>query len=214
MGESCGEGFDILAMARTNHEAAVRDAAMAAIRRDPKWGSVIAEYLVKLTDGYYSQEFQDVLFQNDRRNPITWETAFAFGMIHSAIFDGDVAMVRVAVGSEPHADRLAEKNNDALAYISSPFGAIFHGGHGDSDGTLSWSERIRATVTIGKDDLSQEASEDTFESGSAPLEVGTTAMSRTWLHLARERCLARWPYGAERITLLLVRNEKLWRPKW
>lgn len=43
----------------------------------------------------------------------------------------------------------------------------------------------------------------------AALEVGATAPSRTLLHLKEEGILARWPYGSDRIWLIV--NFDHWR---
>lgn len=191
----------------TVHEQAMEQAAMDAVREDPSgWGARLSTTVVKLTDGYYDKTLQDVIFQHHWRTKITLDVAYAFTIIHEAIFNGDVVFVRIPVGTVPSSDSSTERNNGALQKISAPFKARFSGGPGDQDGSLSWSAPIDA-VSAATPKLDTVV----VPPGSAPLEVGTTKASRTWLHLAQERCLARWPYGLDRIVLLVVLNKKLWR---
>src|SRR5690606_39295719 len=46
--------------------------------------------------------------------------------------------------------------------------------------------------------------------GLLPLEVGYTDGSRTLLHFAQERGVARWPYGSDTIYLYKVIDDTLW----
>lgn len=191
----------------TLHEDAMEQAAMDAVRKDPSgWGARLSNTIVKLTDGYYDKTMRDVIFQHHWRTKITLDVAYAFTIIHEAIFDGDVVFARIPVGAVPSSDRSTKENNNSLQKISGPFKANFYGGPGDQDGSLSWSVPIEAVSAA-----SQKLATVVVPPRSAPLEVGTTKASRTWLHLAQERCIARWPYGLDRIVLLVVVNEKLWR---
>jgi hypothetical protein len=42
-----------------------------------------------------------------------------------------------------------------------------------------------------------------IQPGEAPLEIGSSLPSRTWLHLREDRAVARWPYGHDSFMLFV-----------
>jgi len=126
-----------------------------------------------------------------------------FAIVHSWIASGHVAVTEVEVGEEPHPDRERRANAKALASLPEPFTASVNPGH-DGDGEVAWPEPIRVAAALP--DLVERRHADgrvttrslhyMLPSGWAPLEIGSTLPSRTWLHLVTyRRTVARWPYG-------------------
>jgi hypothetical protein len=76
----------------------------------------------------------------------------------------------------------------------------FQGGSQDADGYIQWEGK--AVLEFNQD--AQPAGNWLSENGRASLEVGYTHAVKTLCQLRTERKLARWPYGADRITLLEV----------
>lgn len=163
---------------------------------DPKATQILVEITKNLRDGSYGQDYVDAIFQKYRSTYDVYD-ALKFGQIHQDIMSGRILTVTIELGSCPHKDYEAEKNQMALMGVekSGPFSATFTGGLGDNDGFLSWSEPIyMVRLSDNKEIL--------IKPGRAPLEVGYTNVETTFNHLQSELWLARWPYHSENITLL------------
>ena len=76
----------------------------------------------------------------------------------------------------------------------------FWGGLAYDDGYIEWEGNANFWVyRDGKCDHSVE-----IPGRRVPLEVGYTMPERTLSHLSSERSLARWPYGSNIITILIM----------
>ena len=115
--------------------------------------------------------------------------AYAFGQVYAKILAGNITLTPIHLGSCQSGDARTEENNAKLMGLPSPFKAFFRGGSGDNDGSFSWTEQL----FIGELALDPQ---------EVPLEVGYTRPLTTLWHLQHERCLARWPYGHDKIWLL------------
>lgn len=133
-------------------------------------------------------------------------------MVHAAMFSGQISVVTVETEGFPCPDADVDGNNRLISDLPEPFSAKFYGGLKDQDGYVEWSEPIRTVATVGHADLTQTSSRVMVDPRSIPLEVGYTKASRTFLHLAQERALARWPYDSDKITIMVVLDDELWRP--
>jgi hypothetical protein len=107
------------------------------------------------------------------------------------VASGRVARCRVEVGQKPSADADRVLNAFALDQAADPFTAELdvEQNNGDADGSVSWSEPITLNRGFGGDLVTVDPLRD------APLEVGYTCASRTWLHLFEGGSVAHWPYG-------------------
>lgn len=117
--------------------------------------------------------------------------------VRRAVAEGLVAIARFPVGRTPSRDRDAEANAGVLttALPGCPTVAPDRGPGARNDGTWAFpgGERQlndRATLRVS--------------ALCVPLEIGGTDASRTFLHLAEDGCVARWPYGSDEVTLLVV----------
>lgn len=116
--------------------------------------------------------------------------AYGFGQIYAGICARRITITPISLNATPSEDAPIEKNQAKLAGLPSPFKATLRPGKEDDDGNLAWDE----TIFIG---------EHTLDPKSVPLEVGYTRPLTTLWHLHHERGLARWPYGHEKLWLLL-----------
>lgn len=82
--------------------------------------------------------------------------------------------------------------------------------NGQGDGVLTWDGPIRVGLCTGL--IAHHDDGNTYPlpvffaipPGRAVLEIGSTKPGRTWSHLIdRNTSLARWPYGCERIRLMV-----------
>lgn len=117
--------------------------------------------------------------------------------VAAMIARGDVSACQIEVGHEPYADQRRDLNAGALDHLCPPFTASVSPGH-HGDGYLSWSESI-VTDRLGGDEAQVP-----IEPWHAPLEIGDSLASRTWLHLAEEGAVARWAYDEDCIHLLVL----------
>lgn len=116
--------------------------------------------------------------------------AYVFGQIYAGLRAGCITITPIYLGLEPSSDAQLNKNQTKLAGLPSPFTATIQNGGGDNDGEFAWTE----TIVVGTVEL---------EPRHVPLEIGYTRPLTTLWHLHLERGLARWPYGHDRIWLLM-----------
>lgn len=109
---------------------------------------------------------------------------------------GDLLYAMIPLRSAPFRNKQVAKINAVLAEIPSPFSASFVS-RVDNDGLLGWADPIQ---------MEHPASRTTkrCKAWSATLEVGSTRVSTTWLHLnTRSGAIARWPYRHHAIHLIV-----------
>ena len=211
---------------RTVHESGVISAVEKMFRTDPKGALAVGRTYAGLTSGAFPQEWVDAVFQNHSGAP-TIHDAFVFHKIWHWIHTGRIGVVLVHVGSDPVADALVSDNQQALDKMTRAmpqFSATVRSGKGlhDDDGVFQWSEPIAFSrhfmtdaVCSCDDDVHSCAAgykEDWSVGASGTmLEIGTTAASRTYLHIFAEGGVARWPYRSDDVFIFrahpLLREE-------
>jgi len=116
---------------------------------------------------------------------------------------GVLAAARVEVGNYPECNSAVADNNVLLADLPSPFAAEFdpqHGASATDDGRLWWSAPIE--MKVGP--LRCPKVIQVGPRFHTPLEVGSTHIEQSWVHICRSLGLARWPYGSRHILLMVV----------
>jgi len=186
----------------------------------PDGGQVIHQYNLGLRNGRWPADYVDSIGQISLRHADTWplEQVAMFAEIHAMIGCGNVAMVEVETGGPPSADKEREANAGAAAGLSPPFTCSVDMSQNNDgrDGVVTWTEPIRVTLATGLIERHPDGSvgpvalHSVVPAGHAPLEIGSTHPSRTWLHLREEGAVARWPYGYPWFRLFL----NLDRPAW
>jgi len=167
-----------------------------------------------LRSGRWSHEYVDSIGQHGVRARSSWpmEQVAAFAEVHGMIARGTVAMVPVGTDGPPNRDDQREANAAALADLPDPFTAYVNPTQNgaDADGFLSWSEPIEVSLATGLIERDVDGSTRPYSvhyripAGTAPLEIGSSLPSRTWLHLVLEGgSVARWPYGHDCIRLFV-----------
>mgnify|MGYP001594389518 CR=1 FL=1 len=192
----------------TFHEDAVDARVEQMLLTEPLAGAVLADTRKRMHEGFWSQWYVDFFVQH-HRSGYTLEDAFVFGQMHAAVCLGQLALVRIRVGTTPAADAQLQINQQRLAKLPHPFEAVVHCAHGggaDDDGGLFWSTDIRLERFFRNEDRVEVFG---VPENGAPLEIGTTKSSRSFLHLALRGALARWAYGSEDIWLAHVTDT--WR---
>jgi hypothetical protein len=113
--------------------------------------------------------------------------------------DGVLKMQFIEVGAKPGRDADREGNRAKLANLPHGFKAtIYDGLSHDGDGWLDIP--VAADVVIrDQGSVIATAGDPRLRWDGAPLEIGYTCASRTWLHLVEHGIVARWPYGYDRI---------------
>ncbi len=190
-------------MPTTDHGRVIRDLCTKAMR-DPESAARVAAVLDELRNGRGPRPYVDAVFQNWEGKATDYDDAFAFGCIDYWVATGRVLVHTVHIGHGPFGDHEQGQNNTILATLPAPYQAEFRGGKGGraGDGRFVWTAPIMAH-RHGTPNTPNDHAEIEVEAGSAILEVGTTAASRTYDWLFNEHRLARWPYGSEWITLFI-----------
>lgn len=174
---------------------------------NPRAAQAAAQTLLDIKDGNHAQWLVDIFVQ-DYRGPgrLGLVEAHAFNCFASDLFSGKLKIVGIQAGGTPCGDKDVAGNNSKLFDLPRPFTAKFFGGSGDNDGFLKWDspafvKHLDCELKTRRGfHCRKHASK--LKPGCAPLEVGTTTASTTFLHL-RHGPLARWPYGSEAIFLLI-----------
>ena len=145
-----------------------------------------------------------------------------FAQAHLGVVEGKIGRVDVGLWDAPKSDSARAANQAALDDLPDPFrGSVDSEQHGaDADGWIEWSEPIQVSVTTGEsvDDSSGHPVPMTkvvmVEPRRVPLEIGTTKPSRTLAHIREGFGLARWPYGYERLHVLVNLEHVLPEAVW
>lgn len=191
-------------------------AVQAAVNARPQFQLVGLRYLSMLDRGLFPQWLVDAVVQQPKR--LDHYDGFIFGSVVDMIERGEVSLVRVPLGREPYADRLAEENNEALAHLSVPFRARFWGGLDPrGDGVLRWTKPIELLrlnhppeMTLEERGVCNEACQHrtvhSVRPSNVTLEVGSVPSSRFFERLTLHGGVARWPYGAQDLHLFLLKR--------
>ena len=129
---------------------------------------------------------------------------------------GSVRLVQFSVGAEPFADARVSENQAALdaGLDSSGLNALVDPAKGSTDdGAVSWLEPLYfgPTGDVGTDPTRPELF---LQPGSAPLEIGYTLPSRTWMHLEASGAVFRWPYRSVLVWLVARVDSPLLRAQF
>jgi hypothetical protein len=193
------------------------DAAEATLDRflaDPAGGMALQTYRAGVKEGRYG-ETGAVIGQQHWRDSWPLEQVACFAVVYSEICSGKVAQVQISAAGVPGEDADRTGNQALVADLPGPFTAevSVNQNCADQDGVLRWSEPILMEVStgvgiIGPDGGTRaETISREIPPGWAPLEIGTTFASNTLMHLRKERAVARWAYGQDRIRLLVAVGE-------
>jgi hypothetical protein len=187
----------------TWHEDGVRFVVNELVLKDADAAVTISRYCVKMNSGLWSDDYVDAIVQKFSGSYDIYD-AYVFAKIHAEILEGLTMFQRIHVGERPSADRFKDSNRAKLGNLMRPFRATItdvRGAAANDDGRLKWDEAITFGQHLG-DGRIQGASCPPW---IVPLEIGTTASSRTLAHLGQCGAVARWPYDHEHITLLVRR---------
>jgi hypothetical protein len=146
--------------------------------------------------------------------------ALGFAMIYGKILTGDVACSILPLSDECGCDSDRARNDTILrrgtfvfsgARSATPlqFNAKFAGGWGDNDGHFTTLSRLAATRHVMGNGLCALQTV-LLEPRRYPLEVGSSAVGTTVMHVLAESGLARWPYRTPSLYIfhLLRENEQ------
>lgn len=135
-----------------------------------------------------------------------WTMGQLYSLYTLAMLDmgGHLLATNFRLGETPSRDADRSKNQQALNRLPKGVEAVVDPSqrNGDFDGDFAWSIDLPAIQFYGDGQNNSISCED--GSSWAPLEIGYTDASRTLLHLAQFHTVARWPYGDEYLTLLVL----------
>lgn len=170
--------------------------------RDESQSRILNEYLTKMNQGFYPKEDVDFVVQKwiGRGRAFDIYDAYFFSQFHTLKEMGYLVGFYVETIGEASKDSNINYNDWIMKNLPSPFFGEFYGGLADQDGSLGWGKPIIANNVISNSEFrTGEIQREIPARQMIPLEVGYTKSYTTWLHLMGERCLARFPYGYDRI---------------
>jgi hypothetical protein len=167
--------------------------------KDPTFSAWLVQTKRALQAGGFPKEIVDAVFQrNWRGTSVSLVDTWGFAQVWACWRAEELAIVSVEVGGPPHGDSVIETNNALLKQAAEPFQGEFRPerGRGAScDGSFWWSEPIHLSLA--------EGGRFGAKKGGLPLEVGSTTAATTLGHIRGNGGVARWPYGSNRIIVLL-----------
>lgn len=189
----------------------LREAIDDEMIAQPEMRDCYYEVLASLKASEYDMRLVDAIVQRPGGYDIY--DAYWFAKCYAEIMTGNVGIVAFDAHDVPWPDRNRAENNAILKKLepmryqlddsSTRLRACFHGGYGDSDGSVTVLDPFFVNVHV-LDDGSEDCrvSRTRIDARIYPLEVGTTLGGTTWLHLVRHGGVARWPYGSTDIVLM------------
>lgn len=132
--------------------------------------------------------------------------AYAFLLLQQALHAREILIAEIEIRAVPGANKDLKGNQQLLdARLPKEFKAKINNSPRDDDGYLKWTERI-AVATIKCDDCErqgggQERREVFLRPSQASLEIGSTSAAKTYVQLALDGALVRWPYRRESLYL-------------
>jgi hypothetical protein len=182
------------------------------VLNDPVWVLALTNFVKDVNNGIISKKYVDVIGQKWREKFNIYD-AFSFYLISYAITSGRIAIFQIPVNSEPFPDKEIVKNNEVLKKLEYPFSGEFFGGTQGEDGYIHWDTPINALFCKDNTKSFVIVESLTDKNGSqtvCPLEVGYIPFEKTLWYLRSAldisgggNGLARWPYGQNRITVLI-----------
>jgi hypothetical protein len=149
----------------------------------------------------------DVAFQNAREEASFGDKTAAVHLM-GCYEDNNLAAFTVQTGGKPGPDADRDGNAEKLEYVPEPFTAAVRQVEtfiGTADGYIEWNEPITASTVNGP---------VTLNPGGVSLEIGYMPSGKIWGHVVTGHFggLARWPYGSDRIFVMIPRSRPdLWQ---
>jgi hypothetical protein len=176
------------------------DEAVSKLLENPSHRHIIHRYHQGLNANFFDKKWVEIVFQKLHQQNITMSDAAVFASIWTEIHLGNLLTLQIPIGRRPSSDDQLQTNSDALETLPLPFSCELWGRNFEQDGLLEWNVSIQAgSSKAGEALLPMEIS-----NGKSPLEIGSTESSTTFSHLKQNRCLARWPYCHNFVTLLYL----------
>jgi hypothetical protein len=192
----------------TIHEFAANE-AVGKVLENPVEAQCLFEILAKMQSREWGF-WQDVIVQKAPWKHYELTDAYCFGQVQYLIVQNELITASINLHKKPPSDRRLESINDLLSTLPRSFRGEARGGPGDNDGYVAWSnsELFAQETELGP-------AREMIPPMRLPLEVGYTLGSKTMHHIWLEKGVARWPYGCERLMLLVVRSSSdYWRERY
>jgi hypothetical protein len=183
-----------------SHLRELQHATHREMMKSPEFAAALPAIVERMQRDFPRQLIDSIV--QKYRDDIDIYDAYAFYRIYEMIDQGKLAITLIDIGRTPRPDDARQANNESLAMLPEPFLAEFIGGTGNGrtdDGAFCWTEPVTMIKTVDGEEI-----EVRLPPMSVPLEVGTTASSRTLSHLRDQPGrggLARWPYHSTAISL-------------
>lgn len=190
---------------QTTHEQAV---ARAVATATPELMQALSKTMNRMNAGFHPKWFLDAVVQKPW-GVYDLHDAYVFANLNAMDAAGSLQHVAVEVGAGPFRDLEESRNATVLANAPDLDVGVDcqHGGGADDDGWVRFTPAFVSNPTVEPGIRKWLSSHP-----GLPLEIGYTKASKTFMHMARFRGVARWPYGHTRLFLLMLSDEELWRP--
>jgi hypothetical protein len=171
--------------------------------------------IVKFSDREFALPFIDIYCQTLNPDYVNFEELVLTAIAWQHILNGQLIYRFIEVCECPHSDREIEKNRGILADMVNHYEtrnmydielADFWGGSQDADGYIKFSKpfiKPFKSLTLSGEKESEHS--DNPVEGTCkyfPLEIGYCTPDQIETHLAKSKCVARFPYGYNLIVFL------------
>jgi hypothetical protein len=182
---------------------------------DRKFMDLYSKVRDKMNNGGYARAYIDLFVHPQARSRrYSMADAWAFQQLSALLWTGKLLICEVGFrdkDSTPARDRDGDRNNQLLSRMVHPFNGWFKGGPSrePGDGMVEWKQPIHLERIIDRGNGSPDRAGTVDRSivevptGSILLEVGNVHDYSMIHRLRGEGGVARWPYGQQRVTILL-----------
>lgn len=183
-----------------NHASIGKDVAYRHLfSGDPAWAGVIKRGADALSDMLAADDGSVICTRKQLLCGSAWAEAddVVNGYWHAQLLalegSGDLQLFNIPIGTTPPADRLL-RTAQPMLQSALPLGWSVEitaecGRPAESDGCI-YQPKVRDSSLM------------TEWGGSMPLEIGSTTITRTWMHLFTDGGVARWPYGCDHLVIM------------
>jgi hypothetical protein len=174
-----------------------------------RWSAKVRRFYTDLRNrmngGKYDPAYMDLVVSPSGGKRYTLADAWVFGQFIAMVWDGRVMMWQVGFRepvSGPESDRDRGENNELLSLLIPPFNGHFKGQGHDGDGWIEWTEPIQLERKL---DRGRKVTREFIwiEPDRLLLEARDLHNQNGWHHLSWETGFARWPYGSDKVWIML-----------
>ena len=111
----------------TSHAQALHALVDEVLREDPSQEALLAATVRRLQAKFYAPPWPDLIKQTPLKPAYDLYDAYVFVYVWQRIWEGNIVLLHIALGSEPHCDKDRAYNDGRLQRLQAPLSGTFDG---------------------------------------------------------------------------------------